>query len=183
MTMRMAGLAAVIGALICGGAEMAPTTFSPAEGDFIIAFSTAPTSRTEGGGRNQPGFRRYAARNAGQTFVVTVDQYPDHIRVPAPTKVIYQRLAWAHAQDLGVQLVSDEPVTVAGLAGWEGVYRLADMSTEVRRILMLGDRIYQLSATGPGEDALSPAGEAFFGSFRITAAEMARSKKFSGPAT
>jgi hypothetical protein len=57
---------------------------------------------------------------------------------------------------------------LSGLGGWEGTYRTADGGIEVRRILMVGDRIYQLSdiAARSGGQVGANA-EAFFASFKI----------------
>jgi hypothetical protein len=54
---------------------------------------------------------------------------------------------------------------LSGRTGWEGTYRTSAGSIEVRRILMVGNRIYQLSDTAAQTGARA---EEFFESFRIS---------------
>ncbi len=159
-------------ALLWCGAALAQTPFSPTERDFSVAFVAAPTVQAPSSVEDTVGsFRRYATEEGGEAFVLTVDAYPAGFSAPAPTRAIYQRLAWAHANEPGVSMIGEGPALVSGLPGWEGTYRTADGRTEFRHILMVANRIYQLSDIGA---ATSANAEAFFDSFKVSPWAMAQ---------
>ena len=172
----------LVGLLGCGAARAAEPTFSPPEHDFSIGFAATPVAQSSfPHGKSDGGSRRYVAELDGQVFALTVDQYPAHIRVPAPTKEVYQRLLWAHADATGFALVSERPSLLSNLPCWEGVYRTADGRIEVRRVLMQGDSIYQVSETLADGVKDAASGEPFFSSFRIIASSLTLSRNVVGP--
>ncbi len=163
--MKVLGLASI--ALLSCGAAAAETPFSPAEKDFTVAFVAAPMIQPESFVDKAVGeFRGYVAEQGGETFALTVDAYPSSVPAPTPTQAIYQRLVWAHAREPGMAMVSERSATLSGLPSWEGTYRTSAGKTEVRRILMVGRRIYQLSDTADQADGGAHA-EAFFNSFKV----------------
>jgi hypothetical protein len=182
MTMKMTSLAILLAALGCAGAAAAQQAFTPPENDFVVAFAAPPTAQSEiQGSKTSGGFRRYVADQAGESFVLTINRYPDHIQVPVASKAIYERLIWAHAHDVGMTFVSDRLALLSNLPCWEGTYLTSDGKIEVRRILMLGDSIYQLSDTRPQSQAAGENGETFFSSFKITASALTQARNLVGP--
>jgi hypothetical protein len=181
MTVKMTAMAIVLACFGYAGAAAAQQAFTPLENDFVVAFAAPPTVQREmQGGKDAGGLRRYVAEQAGETFVLTIDQYPAHIQVPVASKAIYERLIWAHAHDVGMTFVSDRPALLSNLPCWEGTYRTADGKIEVRRILMLGDSVYQLSDVRPQDQAANVNGESFFGSFKITASALTQARNIVG---
>lgn len=163
-TMKTALLATV--ALIFCGAAAAEPLFSPVENDFSVAFVAAPKVQPPSTNDKAVGaFRQYVAQQGGETFALTVDAYPASFTAPAPTQATYQRLSWAHAREANAAVVAERPAMLSGRPGWEGTYRTSAGNIEVRRILMVGNRIYQLSDTASQVGARA---EDFFSSFRIS---------------
>ena len=177
--MKSALMAVIVAAGAWAGSASALSLFNAPDGDFTVAFVSASDQAAEpAAGANKPSFQRFEGKQGDETFVVTIDRYPAHVRAPVPSDGIYQRLAWIHAHDPGVELVSDHAAPLSSLPGWEATYRVGGQ-TEVRRILMFGGSIYQLSVTGSAAPADAAA---FFGSFTMTPAGLLRSRTASGPA-
>lgn len=151
---------------LAGAPALAAVTYSPPEADFRILMPATPSAEVQPARSiDDASFRRYAAEAAEGAFALTVDRYPDSIRVPQATQSMYERMLWAHAKEKGLTLTGSRPVLLSKLPGAEGRFAAADGTVEVRRILMLGGRIYQLSYVAkPGA---SGSGEAFFASFQV----------------
>ena len=99
-------------------------------------------------------------------FSVRVDQYPKSIPVPDPSERAYRLLLRAHAYERSSRLVSATPVKIGALDGLEGAFASDAGGPEQMRVVMVGHRVYQISATLPdGAADPAPAG-AFLASFR-----------------
>ena len=147
---------------------MAETRFSPVEGDFSVCFPSAPTAESQAATSvDDSGFRRYVSVEGKRTYTIVVDQYPKNIRVPAPTAATYQRLLWSRAHEGASKMVSSRPALLAKLPSWEGTYVLPDGRAEVVRVLVLGDRIYQVSFIHDGQGNSDSAAARLFESFQI----------------
>ena len=169
---RPRGVAAILGAI--GLAAALPTSaqdpYRAPEGDFIVMFPMTPTVQSRPAHRsNDIAERRYADEENGRTFMVTVDEYPQNVLPPEPNEAIYDRLLRSYAKADPASLKSTRPTRLAGRPCLEGAYMDADGNVQLIRVLMLGDRIYQVTYVhADGVDAPG-AGDAFFNSFKILA--------------
>ena len=135
-----------------------------------MVFPMTPTVQTRPAHRsNDIAERRYVDEENGRTFMVTVDEYPQNVLPPEPNEAIYDRLLRSYAKTDPASLKSTRPTRLAGRPCLEGVYMDADGNVQLIRVLMLGDRIYQVTYVhADGVDAPG-AGDAFFNSFKILA--------------
>ena len=163
-------LAAMLGALSVAVAfqTAAQDPYRSPEGDFAAAFPLAPTAQTRPARRsNDIAQRRYVDEEDGRTFMVTVDEYPQNILPSAPDEGVYDRLLRSYAKADPNSLKSTRPTRLAGRPCLEGTYVDPDGNVQIIRVLMLGDRIYQVTYVhAAGVDAPG-AGEAFFSSFKL----------------
>ncbi len=143
--------------------------YAPPEADFSIAFPAAPTVQSRPAHRSHDvAYRRYVDQEPSRALIVAIDDYPEGSLPPSPDGGVYDKLLRNRAADDQAQLMSTKPARLSGHPSLEGT--LVDMNgnVEVVRVLMLGDRLYQLTYVHP--DGADPAGAdaAFFSSFRIT---------------
>ena len=147
-----------------------PPPFESPSQDFRVSFPTMPLMTGHApADDDDSGSWIYAVRLNGRSFMVRIDQYPNHIRVPAPNQRTYELLLRAHAEESSSRLVLVKPVEVAGLAGLQGDFVDARGADELVRVLMVGRRIYQLSYTLPPGGDGGEQGDGFLTSFQITA--------------
>ena len=144
----------------------AQSTYAAPDGDFSVAFpgppevaGHAPESDTA------PGFWTYRAQDGHAAYLVRVDLYPKAIRVPAPNPRTYEFTLRAYATESSSQLVSTAPVQFGDRVGLEGVFTYASGLTELRRVVMVGHRVYQVAYTQTDSAAPAGQGAAFLGSF------------------
>jgi len=156
-------------ALALSGAAAAQALYSPPEGDFSVAFPDTPAVRDQPAQRSKDiGVRRYVDQEPGRAMVVSIEDYPDGALPAAADGGVYDHMLRGLAEDRNGQLISTRAARLAGRPCLQG--RIMDPSgdVEIIRILMIGDRIYQLTYALPeGADAKG-ADQAFFDSFKIT---------------
>ena len=136
---------------------------------FTIAFPTPATIDAhppETG--DDAGYWTYdCAGGQGASFNLRIDQFPANIRTQAATPRMYTLLLRSYAAQSALTLQSSTPVQIGDRPGLEGVFTSASGETEVRRVIMVGRRIFQVSYRfAAGVDA-STAGRAFLESFQI----------------
>ena len=154
-----------------GEASAEPLFVSP-QHDFRIAFPNPPEIEGRGAKTDDAsGYRTYSARGRQGAFLVRVDQYPKTIPVPAPDPQVYELILRAYAAQSASRLETTTPVQLDGHAALQGLFAHAEGTTEIRRVLMVGRRIYQLSYTGADRAAADETAAAFLDSFRIEATE------------
>ena len=163
---------ALIAALVLGwtASAGAQITYRAPEGDFVIDFPMAPTVETRPAHRSHDvALRRYEDNENSRAFSVRIEEYPDNALPPSPNGATYDRLLRSYAGDDPTSLKSTRPARLSGRPCLEGVFVDMEGDTRVVRVLMLGERIYQVAyihAEGADEPGVA---EAYFGSFKITA--------------
>jgi hypothetical protein len=148
----------------------AQAVFRAQEGDFAVTFPMAPTVQTKPARRSRDiAQRRYIDDENGRVFSVAVDEYPDGVLPPAPTESTYDRVLTMLAGDDPQSLKSTRPARLAGKPCLEGRFEDVDGDVRIVRVLIIGNRVYQVSYIHA--ENLDPPGEAdtFFTSFKITA--------------
>ena len=168
---RATVLAIVAASALAGAARAQSSPYSPPEGDFSVDFPAQPEVQIRPAHRSHDiGHRRYVEQEPTRALVVAIDDYPDGELPQSADAGVYDKMLRARADNDSAQLVSTRPARLSGRPCLEG--RLVDMNGVVEevRVLLVGDRLYQLSFVHP--DGADPAGAdtAFFGSFRITPA-------------
>lgn len=166
---RTTALAIVMASTLAGAGQVQPL-YAPPEGDFSVDFPDAPAVQTRPAHRSHDiGRRRYVAQEPARALIVAIDDYPDGVLPQSADAGVYDKMLRGRAEDDNAQLVSTRAARLSGRPCLEGT--LVDMNGVVEevRVLMVGDRIYQLTYAHP--DGADPAGAdtAFFGSFKITA--------------
>jgi hypothetical protein len=159
-------LAALAAFAAAAGAQ---ALYSPPEGDFSIAFPSAPSVQSKPANRSKDiASRRYVDEERGRVMVVSIEDYPDGDLPAAADGGVYDHLLRSLAENRNGQLISTRAERLSGRPCLEGQIMDPNGEIEIVRVLMIGDRIYQLTYALPeGADA-NGADAAFFGSFRIT---------------
>lgn len=169
---RWSSARAILGAigLAVASPAAAQDPYRAPEGDFVVVFPMTPTVQSRPAHRsNDIAERRYADEENGRTFMVTVDEYPQNVLPPEPNEAVYDRLLRSYAKADPASLKTTRPARLAGRPCLEGVYVDPDANVQLIRVMMLGDRIYQVTYIhADGVDAPG-AGDAFFNSFKILA--------------
>ena len=151
-------------------ALVSATTMAPAAvADFTIAFPTpAAVDAHPPETGDDSGYWTYDCTGAqGASFNLRIDQFPANIRTPAATPRMYALMLRSYAAQSGLTLQSTNPVQIGERQGLEGVFTGAAGETEVRRVLMVGRRVFQVSYhVVAGVDGAAP-GRAFLDSFQI----------------
>ena len=144
--------------------------FTSPQRDFVVAFPSHPEIAGRGAeNEDASGYRVYSAGGAHDAFEVRVDQYPKTIPVPAPDPQTYELILRAYAVQTASRLEATTPVQFDGHLGLQGRFVHATGATEIRRVLMVGHKIYQVSYTDHA--AADPAGTAFLDSFKLTSGD------------
>ena len=146
----------------------AQSLFTSAQGGFSVAFPRQPKVAGHLAERGDvSGSVAYQAEDDRGSFLVRVDEYPKGIRIPDPDPYVYELILRAYAVQTSARLVSTTPVRLGGYTALQGLIAHDGEARELRRVLMVGRRIYQISYTqAAGADAAGP-GPAFLDSFRI----------------
>ena len=162
-------LAAALTALTMTATASAQALYSPPEADFAVAFPGPPKVEVTPAKRSHDiTFRRYVDQEADRAFVVSIDEYPDNSLPQLVDAGVYDHLLRDRAGDDPTRLVSTRPARLAGRPCLEGTFRRPNEVVEVVRVLMIGDKIYQLIyAHEEGADK-PDAAASFFSSFKIT---------------
>jgi hypothetical protein len=166
---RLGFATAALAALASAAAAQA--LYSPPEGDFAVAFAQPPTVQSKPAIRSKDiGIRRYVDQERARALVVSIEDYPDAILPASPDGGVYEHWLRMVAEDRGGQLIATRAARLAGRPCLEGQIMDPGGDIEIVRVLIIGDRIYQLTYALP--EGADPAGAdaAFFGSFRITKA-------------
>ena len=174
MAMLAATLATGAGGDRSSGADPSLTEAAASQhaavADYSIAYPApaaadihAPVSADDSG------YWSYIATTEGAAYSLRIDQFPASIRAPSPTPSVYELLLRGYAAQSGMSLQSFQPAELGGRSGIEGVFVDAVGDTEIRQVLMVGRRVFQVSFRyARGVDATG-AGRAFLGSFKIAA--------------
>ena len=147
----------------------AQSLYSPPEGDFQVAFPVAPAVQSKPANRSKDvAARRYVVQELGRALIVAIDDYPQGDLPAAADSGVYERMLRIRADDEGGRLLDTKAARLAGRPCLEGSIETKGGALEIVRILLVGDRVWELTYAVP-ED-VDPAGgdSAFFGSFRIT---------------
>lgn len=150
-----------------GAPARAQSLYAPAEGDFEIAFPAAPEVQSKPANRSRDvAKRRYVVQEPSRAMIVSIDDYPDGDLPAAANGGVYDRMLRNRAEDEDAQLLSTRPARLSGRPCLEGAI-LAKGAVEIVRILMDGQRVWELTYALP--EGADPAGAdaAFFSSFRI----------------
>ena len=147
----------------------AQALYSPPEGDFTIAFPESPTVQSRPANRSKDiALHRYVDQERARAMVVSIEDYPDGVLPASANGGVYDHLLRSMAEDRGGQLITTRAARLAGRPCLEGQIMDPSGDVETVRVLMIGDRIYELTYALP--EGADPAGgdKAFFESFRIT---------------
>ena len=163
--MCMAMLAA---AALFAAPARAQSLYSPPEGDFQVAFPDAPSVQMRPANRSKDiAARRYVVQQPNRAMIVAIDDYPQGNLPASANSAVYERMLRNRADDEEGRLLDTKAARLAGLPCLEGSIQTKGGATEIVRILLIGDRVWELTYAVP-ED-IDPAGAdgAFFNSFRI----------------
>jgi hypothetical protein len=168
---RTTALALVMASALTATARAQTAPYTPPEGDFSVDFPAQPEVQIRPAHRSRDvAHRRYVTQEPARALVVAIDDYPDGVLPQAADAGVYDKMLRTRADDDNAQLVSTRPARLSGRPCLEG--RIVDTNGVVEeiRVLMVGDRIYQLTFVHP--DGADPAGAdaAFFSSFKISPA-------------
>ena len=145
----------------------AQALYSPPEGDFEIAFPAAPQVQSRPANRSKDiAARRYVVQAQDRALVVAIDDYPDGDLPRSANGGVYERMLRNRAENEDAQLVSTRPARLAGQPCLEGAIA-SKGATEIVRILLTGNRVWELTYAVPEGADPAGAGAAFFASFRI----------------
>jgi len=168
--MQMIAVAtALLASAALSAAAWAQALYSPPEGDFAIAFPQAPTVQSRPANRSKDvAMRRYVDQDHARAMVVSIEDYPDGILPASPNAGVYDHFLRSVADDRNAQLISTRAARLAGQPCLEGQIMDPSGDLEIIRVLMVGQRVYELTYVVP--EGADPAGgdAAFFSSFRIT---------------
>lgn len=160
---------AVLGLIAAVAVASAQALYSPPEADFSVAFPATPTVQVKPAKRSHDiGYRRYVAQEPSRAFIVAIDEYPDGQLPQLVDGGVYDHLLRDRAGDDPTRLVSTRAARLSGRPCLEGTFKDPDGVIEVVRVLMIGDKIYQLTFAHPEEADQPEAAAAFFNSFRLT---------------
>jgi hypothetical protein len=152
---------------IAAAPARAQSLYSPAEGDFEIAFPAAPEIQSKPANRSKDvAARRYVVQEPSRAMIVAINDYPDGDLPAAANGGVYDRMLRNRADSEDARLISTKPARLSGRPCLEGAIE-SKGAIEIVRILMDGDRVWELTYALP--EGADPAGAdaAFFGSFRI----------------
>jgi hypothetical protein len=166
----MSSFVSVIFALaaLASSAASAQALYSPPEGDFAVAFAEPPSVQSRPANRSKDiAVRRYVDQGRARALIVSIEDYPDGILPASADAGVYEHLLRSIAEDHSAMLVTTRAARLAGRPCLEGVLSQPGADTEIIRVLMIGERVYELTYALP--EGADPAGgdQAFFNSFKI----------------
>ena len=164
-------LTLVLAALAFAATAGAQALYSPPEGDFQIAFPDPPTVQVKPAKRSHDtASRHYVDQQPGRAMVVAIDDYPDGSLPTTADGGVYDHMLSSRAENDQGKLLSTRAARLSGHPCLEGAIANGAGDLEIVRILMIGNRIYELTYGLPGGADPAGADTAFFNSFRITKA-------------
>lgn len=167
----MRAVLAILIGLLAVGAAHAQVLYAPPEGDFTVAFPQPPSAQSRPANRSKDvAARRYVSQQPSRALVVAIDDYPDGMLPSTADAGVYEHMLLTRAEGDQGRLISTRAARLAGRPCLEGAIMGATGDMEIVRILMIGERVYQLTYALP--EGADPAGAdaAFFNSFKITKA-------------
>ena len=159
----------VLAGLAFAATAGAQALYSPPEGDFQIAFPDAPMVQAKPAHRSHDtASRHYVDQQSSRAMVVAIDDYPDGALPTTADGGVYDHMLSSRAENDQGKLLSTRAARLSGHPCLEGSILDGAGDMEIVRILMIGNRIYELTYGLP--EGADPAGgdTAFFNSFRIT---------------
>jgi hypothetical protein len=147
----------------------AQAVYSPPEGDFSVAFGQTPHVASKPANRSKDiAVRRYVDQGPGRALVVSIEDFPDGDLPAAADGGVYDRMLRSYADDHDGRLVATKAARLSGRPCLQGqVLEHGAETTDIIRVLMIGDRIYQLIYAMPEGADPQGADDAFFNSFKI----------------
>ncbi|HEY5412648.1 MAG TPA: hypothetical protein VIJ94_18160 [Caulobacteraceae bacterium] len=162
-------LVLVLAALAFAATAGAQALYSPPEGDFQVAFPDAPSVQVKPAHRSKDvASRHYVDQQPSRAMVVVIDDYPDGTLPTAADGGVYDRMLSTRAENDDGKLVSTRAARLSGHPCLEGAITNGAGDLEIVRVLMIGNRIYELTYGLPGGADPAGADTAFFNSFKIT---------------
>ena len=159
-------LAVLAAAASAAGAQ---ALYSPPEGDFSIAFPDKPQVQSRPANRSKDvAIRRYVDDQPSRVMTLSIEDYPDSALPSAANAGIYDHMLRNRADDRDEQLISTRAPRLGGKPCLEGRFTDKTGNIEIVRVLLIGDRVYQLTYAMPEGAEPNGADAAFFNSFRIT---------------
>jgi hypothetical protein len=158
-------------ALSIVSAAAGQSLYSPPEGDFSVAFASAPSVQFQPAKKSRDiAFRRYVDQSGARALMVAVDEYPQGGLPQLVDAGVYDHLMRDHAENSGAQLISTKAARLSGKPCLEGTFKDSNDDVELVRVLIIGDRIWRLTYAYPAAVDQAGAPNAFFASFKINPA-------------
>ena len=161
-------IAVLATAALAAAPVRAQSLYSPPEGDFQIAFPDAPQVQSRPANRSKDiAARRYVVEQPGRALIVAIDDYPQGNLPASANSTVYERLLQTHADNEDGRLLDTKAARLSGLPCLEGSIETKG-AVEIIRVLLIGDRVWELTYAMP--EGVDPQGRdnAFFNSFKIT---------------
>ncbi len=167
--MRFCTILGSVLALLTASVAPAQALYAPPEADFSVAFAAAPSVQVKPAKRSHDiAYRRYVDQEPTHVFIVAIDEYPDGALPQLVDAGVYDHILRDRAGDDPTRLVSTRAARLAGRPCLEGTFKNADDTVEVVRVLLVGEKVYQLTYVHPEGAEQPETAAAFFNSFRIT---------------
>jgi TonB family protein len=139
--------------------------FVSPDGHFAILFPGPPRISEET--INSPAFSFVIHKTQLTTFAeygVIYGDYPKSIVDRTPVDVLMEQGAKAAIAEVNSQLLSINPITVNGYPGRALKERMSDGTIMQAKMVLVGQRLYQVAITTPKEEGTDPARVGFYNS-------------------
>ena len=161
----------ILAGVAAAAAASAQALYSPPEGDFQIAFPDAPQVAFRPANRSKDvATRRYVDEQQSRAMFVSIQDFPQGNLPPLADAGVYDRVLRNLAEERMGRLIGTRAARLAGRPCLEGQIMDPDGAVEIVRVLMIGDRLYEVTYALPEGAEPQGADAAFFASFRITQA-------------
>ncbi len=161
----------ILASLAAAATAAAQALYSPPEGDFQIAFPDAPQVAIRPANRSKDiASRSYVDQQQSRAMIVSIRDFPPGNLPPSADGGVYDRVLRNLAEERMGRLIGTRPARLAGRPCLEGQIMDADGAVEISRVLIIGDRLYELTYALPEGVEAQGADAAFFASFRLTKA-------------
>ncbi len=161
----------ILAGLAAAAAAGAQALYSPPEADFQIAFPDAPQVSIRPANRSKDvASRRYVDQQQSRALFVSILDFPQGDLPPSADAGVYDRVLRNLADDRRGRLIGTRAARLAGRPCLEGQIMDSDGAVEIVRVLMIGDRLYEVTYALPEGAEPQGADAAYFASFRITKA-------------
>ncbi len=163
--------ALIIAALAAAASAAAQALYSPPEGDFQVAFPEAPQVASRPANRSKDvALRRYVLQEPSRAMILSIEDFPPGNLPAAADGAVYDRMLRNLADDNMGRLIATRPARLSGRPCLEGRITDDKGTVEIVRVLMVGERMYQLTYALPEDADPQGADVAFFASFKINKA-------------